>query len=851
MPFIVKKNTISQTFALVQKNITNKCLTFPHVAFDSIPPEWIKNTIPTKIYFITDGKIGYDSIAMPDLTTLKNKLSESITKLFSKYNNIQLYIITAEPTNMDFTQIETMSNAAGTDVFAVVTKDRLTRFVSKFISYTPNNPNGFIHLNKNIPPPGFIPFGDKCFSELRIGEFIQYLSQLIDTTIASPNAENELLQIVQYLSSTLLTIIKDKPLKIADDIVKAFCQLFSKTTLDHTFVNFILVDAINREKEGRENVFASYRAQLRDLYREADNLLKKNVKDAVGIRDEFISLPIDNKIISGHFRLIDKNLTIGGQLYSQAGLLVQNINIGVLPANILSNSDMNNQCLRQWVRILINKLYGVEIFGDIVIYVVLALMLRVLVSDMPDKIKCAYRNLATIMLKKKRMNTDIMEISRLEAGELPIPNNGKIESFYAYMDVCNKILDCQLQPMTMWYAMCVALDNDYMINKQLIHCIDSIEIDFPGSISNTSTLVLDPNTSRANFMAKIAGCIKPLDLYEIPFENVLDYNCLITTDNVANVGGYMFLPHTSIYGSECSPVYVLSADGYNELIARPETSVCPICYTKLLAESFVKVGPKPESTDNIFSPGTIDMFLSRAPVNNLAPVLNSVSISRGVGANRSKIHVQTLSRTGTVVIMRGNIGSGKTIYANQIKSIVENRGDVCLIIGTAKYFVSNMTDPQITHLIRKELFDINNIPAETGLVIIIDECNEKTLAQNIFGFDFSAWKKVNYWPNLLRTDLKGYAAWTLRNVVIRPKASTTDNYYWNIVDTDIKTIVIMHKNKMSKFFGKKTEYLGLGVIEADTIMAKIAEGADAYQAKLDLQMPISQEIAKIESKIYD
>jgi hypothetical protein len=86
------------------------------------------------------------------------------------------------------------------------------------------------------------------------------------------------------------------------------------------------------------------------------------------------------------------------------------------------------------------------------------------------------------MLKKKRMNSDVTELKRLEDGNLPIPNTGKIEDFYKIMNTVKMMtqINSTCEPMTLWYALCLAIENPEMIVKQRIHCIDFIQRDFPG-----------------------------------------------------------------------------------------------------------------------------------------------------------------------------------------------------------------------------------------------------------------------------------------------------------------------------------------------------------------------------------
>lgn len=400
LPFVVKKSTLEQTFLFIRKSINQYCLTFPHLAFNNISDEWISNKSSVqraKIYFITDGEMGFGSITTNEKNNLKVQLSESIKKLFAKYNNIQLNIVTVEPKIMDFTQIETLQKAAGCDVYNVIMENRLTKYITKFISYTPNNSDGFVHISKNIPPAGYVPFGDKYFSEMRTNEFVKYIADLISKT----KGENELLQIVQNLSSTLCTLTKDKPPHAIKGIISTFCGLFNNTVLDIMFVQFILTDAVEKENAGMANIFATYRSKLQDLYKQANDLLQKNVKDAIGTNESFLTLPINDKIVSGHYRLVDRNVTMDKTIFQQACITINNILVPIIPFEYGNSSLMNEQCLRQWTRLLIHKMYGVNALEDIVIYIVLAIVLKVILSDVNDEVKNSYRKLGMTMLKKR------------------------------------------------------------------------------------------------------------------------------------------------------------------------------------------------------------------------------------------------------------------------------------------------------------------------------------------------------------------------------------------------------------------------------------------------------------------
>jgi hypothetical protein len=831
LPFVVKKDKLDLAFGLVKPNIHQGCLTFPHLGFDGIPDEWICHDGLNKIYFITDGEMGHSNISSYEMSSLKTALKESIKRLFAKYNNIQLHIITVEPKYMDFTLVETLEKAAGCDVYNVIMDNQMTKHITKFISYTTNNLNGFVHINKNIPPPGFIPYADKYFSEMRTGEFLVYLSEVI----ANTGNEDELLKIVQNLASTVSTLIKDKPAKIVDDIIRTFCRLFKNTTLDIMFAQLILTDAVQKERAGTANVFASYRAKLRDLYKQANELLIKNVKEAIGINEFFISLPLDGKIISGHFRLIDKNLKIYRTNYPQSATEINGIMVPIIPFDYTDFSPMNEQCLRQWVRQLIYKLYGVNVMEDTVIYVVLSIVLQVILSDVDDTIKNSYRQLGTIMLKKKRMNTDITELSRLENGEFPVPNSGKIEVFYGYMNFVKHKLDIDIHPMTFWYALCLALGNQSLITKQLIHCKEYIEKDFAG---------INPENLLLRFKGKIGNIVH----HCIEFENVLDYSCLVTMDDTSKTGGYRFLPHNNIQGSNCCPVYVLSETGHHVLLENPRTSFCPICFAHLDATHFQKVGPKPLSIEQsqIFNENTIDVFASDRPIPKAKiPTINTNTFAKTPIPNKK----------GSLVIMKGTVGSGKSTYATKIKEHIDIIGGHCYVVGIDKYCKNGLSVSEAVDKIKEELMTIDSIADAKLLVVIIDTCGEKNSGNIHFNVDFTGWPKINVWPNLDRSQLENYLAWSLRNVLLRgnpnPSWGNADSYHHlNPTTAGIGKCMEVHQSKARALYGKKLPKMPVSAnMGCEEAIALINDKADAYQKFLSEKMDLDIEIKKVMDKI--
>lgn len=791
-PFVVKKTTLDQTFAFIKPSIKNNCLTYPHLGFDAVPEEWVSNVEQTNIFLVTDGEIGYGNIPHAALREVKQQLSNSIIALFKRYPRAQLSILTVEPRNVNFNQVEALASAAGCDVYRVIMENKLTNFITKFVSYTPNNLGGFLHINKNIPPSGFIPYGERCFSELKVARFVQFILG----EIKQSKNDDELLQIVQRLSSTICQLTKDKPMRVKNDIINTFCSLFSGTSLDMVFVRFIITEAVQKENEGTANVFAQYRARLQDLYKQAANLLLSNVKDATKIDNQFMTLPMEGKIITGNHRLVDRPSYINNANYPQSAVRLSNMNVPVIPfvpASMLAFADMsaniNEQCLRQWVRVLIGKTYNLNIMEDSIIFTVLGIVLKVVSSDVPIQVKKAYQNLGETMLRKKRLNSDRTELDRIENGELPIPNSGKIAGFYQSMELVNRQLDMSYSSLTTWYMLCLALGNQKVINNQLIHCKEALSKDFPG---------IEPAEIKLHFN---------IQHVELPQETVLDYNCLITLENVEQVGGYKFLPHDNLANQVCEPVYILSDEGYKQLIAK--NAICPICYASLSAESFEKVGPKPAlEMDNILTKEIFPMSVCSSAGNRNAPNASNVAGGGEASSRVAKRVCSSAAAANTVgprpnsmlLIMKGVVGAGKTTFAEKLRAKCEVHDITCLVEGTDKYCKNGSSFFDAIAKVKESLLSINNLPEDKHVIVCLDTCGDN---KGTFGVEFDRWPKMNVWVNLERKFLGDYLAWSLRNVLLRGPSSAESQYWLNPQEAGVARCIEVHTKKAKMLFGRK------------------------------------------------
>lgn len=659
IPFVVKKDAVDSIFKLTKENADGS--TQPDIGMSAILPEWKKDN--PIVYFLTDGQ--YDS-------DRRQRFSEEIQKL-----NLRLVIIAVENKRVDMNNLEVAQRSAGGDVFRLIQDNRLTKMVMKFVSH--NLSGSFVQFSRSEPPKGYIPFGDKFFSELHVTDFIRYIRGFLN----DPTNKDESIQleVAQKLSITLDYLTKDKPTKVANDIVRMFSGLF---TLDKNLINYVLSDAVQREREGNAAVLANYRAQLKDLFRQATELLKRDVFGNIcGNSTSFMSVPVfvsygsapsvpsgkdeaSSRILTGSFRLVDKSVFSDGFNYPRGGFTSS---LPVLPMlNANSNlSLLEEQCLRQWTRTVFARIFGTNNMSDDIIYLVMGVNFLVSESSVSRELKEGYRRLVRVMLNKKRSNTvDTTEYDRLIGGEAPVPNSGRINDFISSMLYVRDKLGGfgNIRPLDFWYKLCLAYSAE-LAQAQEKHCELSCEEGL--MIASEFALVED----------------KVSDTF------ALDYSCIVTLEDVSQTGGFVIEQHNGMAGV-CAPVFVLSEEGKRQMVTNPRTCICPVCYTQLEESSFKKVGPKDQFVlSDVYNTYESKFSSLRNVSYNSAPSGHSAPSGNNNNNNARAAHAAALTgavrnankKTGKLVILKGTVGCGKTTFSERIREQVTKRGGSCYVVG--------------------------------------------------------------------------------------------------------------------------------------------------------------------------
>jgi len=787
-----------------------------HIAFDNVPDAWISKTEKTLVFLVTDGETN----SRPD--TLLN----SIKKFFDRSSMIELSIFTVESRDRDFSGNENLSNTAGSDVFNIISRGNMTNRITKFVAHTKNYPNGVKLMERINVPPGYIGYKSDAFHEKNTNEFIQWLYQQIT---ANRENENELTAIIQGLSSTIGGLVKDKPVQIAQNILRTFCGLFNNTVMDPSVVHWMLSMAVSNETSGNAQLLSTMRSQLKELFKQANELLYDNTANALGMH-KCVSFIFDDKVMTGSASHVSEMLSLNGKNFPNSAIKIRDYLIPVFSSS--HGTLLNDQCTRQWARTVVSVQYGVDSMSDKAMYMVLGLMLRVVVSNVSDEVKRAYRNLGTIMLQKKRLNSTNTELSVIENGDLLVPNSGKLDELYRNLSSVGGIIGLHnVDPMVIWYAMCIALGNQTVINKQLPHCFEDLK-----------KMSLTPES----LMDFIKTKLTPVTSHNLQEDSRDDYRCLITLSDTTTTGGLKIYAHNSLSGVVCAPNSVFSHEGV-EGMTQNQSLRCPYCYCQLGRHQFFEVGP----------------YIVQDTVEITANYPNVFVFSRVSNARSSSTTTTTTTTSASspqsnnvIVVLRGTVGSGKSAISSVLKATLEANGKSVVIANTDQYAKSNGGDMRSASDSVK-----NDIQAglNNGSVIIIDICNENLNTKNLFGYDLSKCKIVSYYPNIDMKEFNkdkqskftngytdGYMAWTLRNVLQRDASGPSTPYWLNPHGASVKICIDVHTRKAKTLFGGNIPNYSTLSNDQTTAISILNPKADGYMAQLK---PVQEQVNQIIEKI--
>lgn len=741
----VKIESVEILFKSQFERIEDRYLTNTALAFQQLPEEWFKST--KTVYLITDGEMGGGNL---NINSVKSELEVAL-KMFKG----NLSILTVERKAYDFNNLQESDHIAGCDVFQTIQNNGLTGFVNRFVTNYPADNDGtdmanFVHINKTVAPLGYIPYGNKYFLEINMDKFVQYIAGELQN-----KDESEQLNVAQQLSVTLDVLLKNKPAGIVESNIRTFSKLF---TVDSQAIYYILGDSLLAQQQGRAEIIADYRRKLNNLYKDAQQKLNRNVSQAIGIgshfNTEFCSYPVFNPetkvfhILTGPSKMITDTFTYQKNKFPKSCVSKKPI-FGLNNRNL---TLLNQQCLRQWTRVVYSDRFSVKSNEDTIIYLVLAETLAIYNSSIDNVIKNTFLNLSHVMLKKKRSLIDKTEIEYLLEGNAPSTNNGNFSEFMSSLEFAVSQLKIVGKTIHVWHDILEVLDNIIpgIYDAQKVHCF---------------------NHSEFNIQNKIEYPAYNQDI--IPTANVYEYTCYITMEDLRQSGGYVFRSHKSPTNIDCSPIFMISDNGMKGLIDHGQMT-CPICYSHLTESDYI-----------------------RAPIYVASKLPDLYSNSQEYEEKKDNIKQNQLIYNCFLIIMHGTVGAGKSTLSNYIQRKYTAKGYNVYNEGTDKYCRTGIASTKAVQYVRRELYKASHNNNKT--IAIIDTCGDNRNPRP-FGLDFTGWKVIDVWPNYIESNKLGYLAWSLTNVLARDRPTNNSTFYLSpysksVMDEGIQLCKDVHKKK--------------------------------------------------------
>lgn len=591
---LVEKSKIFEIFRdFYIKNIKFFMGTLLCPSIDNIPTSWFDNN---DIYIMTDGEINDD----------KEKLSNSFINLVKNHPNININIITVENCNYN----DLNDEIAGTTLYKYIKGCNLTNLIRYYCSYNYINiDEPFINFYNPIMLEGMIPYEDinldtriSNLVSFKISDFEDFTKYIISqinklNNICNDNKIELFNKMLYSITRTLIYVMKYKPPYINSNIINFYCKMFeSCNIMNYGEILLFINNEINNHSKGSSSSFQDFRKERNKIYTDTFINLCKSVKSSISIDySKYFTIPTKIKNtdqyithILNHNQTMKDNIIIDSIKYNNACYKYNSYIVPSLPLNLKYASENNKQAIRQWVRTIYSKMYGVDLKDDIIIYLVLTDMLRINLSNAFYEIKEAYINLGKIMLGRVRVQENqLTEMQHLENGNPPISTLD--QNIIDILNNCIKIFNMSnIRPYSLWYLIILVLNNPILIKNQHIFCEQSLKLDF-----NSTDINYD-------YLNKYKEIYNPMELIIFDYHNLdsnnLDYICYISLDDTSETGGYYIKSHyvNGIKNVMCMPKYVISESVYNDLLSKKDDGClkCPLCYNKLNSTDYIKTIPK-------------------------------------------------------------------------------------------------------------------------------------------------------------------------------------------------------------------------------------------------------------------
>lgn len=379
---------------------------------------------------------------------------------------------------------------------------------------------------------------------------------------------------------------------------------FNKRLLIDFFCNLIGVDSITDSLKreliyGVDNAtFQEYKTKRAKLFNRTQISMYSNLKACItfGTPYKYTSFIEDGYVYDINTIHVEHSINMGFREYKHAGVFDRSNNklVPILPAHN-SYRRSNWQAIRQWIRAIYSKKYGIPASSDLIHYTFLLDNMYVQASDLPQSMKVDYLELTGVMLDRVRYGEAIKESVYL-INNHPKPVGSK-EDFWDFIKKCPNypigLSEGHLTPQFVWGMVTCMCGRD-LFRSQIKYC-GKFNGDYEKEYELNKEIL-----SKSPFIPKSRQI--NIDTFIEP-----NYYCFVTLADTAETGGYMFYPHESYQkkSSLCTPSYVLSDEAicYYKPLDKlyknkksTETPVlrCPHCTRELDIAKMKKIIPKDE-----------------------------------------------------------------------------------------------------------------------------------------------------------------------------------------------------------------------------------------------------------------
>ena len=410
------------------------------------------------VVFFTDGVIC--TPVGNSVDNEKKKLYDAISALKSNYRKASIEIHIIDP---DFSPQNTEELKIGKDVFNVAmefaSNEKSTEYkiITRVIVHT-NETTSYTELNQlKTVNSSMLPFDGKVFLKSDISLFEEWFSMEIkDNAKSEDNLCNLLLKLAETISYLVEYMVPEQ----IEKTIQTYSNFFIDTNVGFDAASMLIRNICEQAQLNRTFMKKDISLLMHRFFENCIKELKVNAHKALGLDKtiSWTSLPINSIVFYGeNANVVSTDIDINGSKYAKCGATIGYSNVIPIIPIYESIDPIASQCFRLYIRAClaqwIKEKYDVKIdpTSDEMLYVFGSIMVGVVLSNVPDLVKNAYKHCFKIMLMKKlSRSTFVTVLQNLLDGNSPIDFKNKIKIALLMMG-----LEAS-DDTSFWYAICEA-----------------------------------------------------------------------------------------------------------------------------------------------------------------------------------------------------------------------------------------------------------------------------------------------------------------------------------------------------------------------------------------------------------